>query len=70
MALALFAINNGYIDDVEVKNVLAFESGLRQFMLTSHKDLVDRIEQTYELSKDDEPKLHDAVKAFKKTGAY
>lgn len=70
LALALFAINNGYLDDVDVKNVLAFESSLRQFMLTSHKDLVDRIEQTQELSKDDEPKLHDAVKSFKKTGAY
>ncbi|MFN4327568.1 MAG: F0F1 ATP synthase subunit alpha [Limnobacter sp.] len=70
MALALFAINNGYLDDVDVKNVLAFENGLRQFMQTSHKDLIDRIEQTQELSKDDEPKLHDAVKSFKKTGAY
>jgi len=70
MALALFAVNNGYLDDIDVKNVLAFESGLRQSMLTSHKDLVDRIEQTQELSKDDEPKLHDAVKAFKKSGAY
>ncbi|WP_300521968.1 F0F1 ATP synthase subunit alpha, partial [Alcanivorax sp.] len=70
MALALFAINNGYLDDVEVSNVLPFEVSLRQFMQTSHKDLIDRIEQTYELSKDDEPKLHEAVKSFKKTGAY
>lgn len=70
MALALFAINNGYLDDVDVKNVLPFEISLRQFMQTSHKDLIDRIEQTYELSKDDEPKLHEAVKSFKKTGAY
>ena len=70
MALALFAINNGYLDDVEVSNVLPFEVSLRQYMQTSHKDLIDRIEQTYELSKDDEPKLHEAVKSFKKTGAY
>ncbi|MDX1669365.1 MAG: F0F1 ATP synthase subunit alpha, partial [Limnobacter sp.] len=70
MALALFAVNNGYLDDVDVNQVLAFEAGFRQEMLTKHKDLIDRIESSNELSKDDEPTLHEAVKAFKKSGAY
>jgi len=70
LAVALFSVNNGYLDDVEVKDVLPFELALRSFLQTSHKGLLDNIEATKDLSKDDEGKLHDAVKAFKKTGAY
>src|SRR5687767_14896337 len=40
MAVSLFAVNKGYFDDVEVKNVLAFESGLHNFMKTSHGALL------------------------------
>jgi len=70
LAVALFAVNNGYLDDVDVKNVLPFELALRAFLQTSHKALLDGIEASKDLSKDDEGKLHDAIKAFKKTGAF
>jgi F-type H+-transporting ATPase subunit alpha len=39
-------------------------------MKSKFKDLVDRIESTKDLSKDDEAKLHDAIKDFKKNAAY
>jgi len=70
LAVALFAVNNGYLDDVDVKNVLPFEQALRSFLQTSHKALLDTIESTKDLSKDDEGKLHEAIKSFKKTGAF
>jgi F-type H+-transporting ATPase subunit alpha len=70
MALSLFAINNGYLDDVDVAKILNFESAFGKHMQSTHKDLVDAIEKTQELSKDNEPKLHEALKLFKKTGAY
>ncbi|CAM2194986.1 F0F1 ATP synthase subunit alpha [Paraburkholderia sp. A1RI_3L] len=70
LAVSLFAANNGYLDDLEVKDVLAFEKGLREFLKTSHADLVKRIEDTKDLSKDDESALHAAIKDFKKSGAY
>ena len=70
LAISLFAANNGYLDDIDVKSVLLFESGLRSFLLTSYKSLIDNIEATKDLSKEDEAKLHEAVKAFKKSGAY
>jgi F-type H+-transporting ATPase subunit alpha len=70
LAVALFAVNNGYLDDLDVKSVLPFEQGLRSFLQTSHKALLDNIESTKDLSKDDEGKLHDAIKSFKKTGAF
>ncbi|MGF6858243.1 F0F1 ATP synthase subunit alpha [Paraburkholderia sp. CI3] len=70
LAVSLFAANNGYLDDLEVAQVLPFEKGLRDHLKTSHADLVKRIEDTKELSKDDEGLLHTAVKDFKKSGAY
>src|ERR1700761_3745208 len=70
LAVALFAANNGYLDDLEVPQVLPFEKGLREFLKASHADLIKRIEDTKELSKDDEGLLHTAVKDFKKSGAY
>jgi F-type H+-transporting ATPase subunit alpha len=70
LAIALFAANNGYLDDLEVAQVLPFEKGLREQLKSKHADLIKRIEDTKELSKDDEGLLHTAVKDFKKSGAY
>jgi F-type H+/Na+-transporting ATPase subunit alpha len=70
LAVSLFAANNGYLDDLEVAQVLPFEKGLREFLKASHGDLVKRIEDNKDLSKDDEGALHAALKDFKKSGAY
>jgi F-type H+-transporting ATPase subunit alpha len=70
LAIALFAANNGYLDDLEVAQVLPFEKGLRDFLKTKHADMINRIEQNKDLSKDDDGALHTALKDFKKSGAY
>ena len=70
MALVLFAVNNGYYDDIAVGKALAAERAMRDFMKSKYGELVDRIESTKDLSKDDEAKLHDAIKDFKKNAAY
>ena len=70
MALTLFAVNNGYFDDIEVKKALSAERAMRDYVKGKYGDLVDRIESTKDLSKDDEAKLHDAIKDFKKNGSY
>ncbi|CAM5181794.1 F0F1 ATP synthase subunit alpha [Oligella ureolytica] len=69
MAVALYAVNNGYLDDVEVSKVLPFEKALKENLKSKHADLVDRIEANKELSKEDDALLKDAVEAFKKTFA-
>ncbi|VVE88900.1 F0F1 ATP synthase subunit alpha [Pandoraea bronchicola] len=70
LAVSLFAANNGYLDDLDIAQVLPFEKGLREVLKTSHGALIGRIEETKDLSKDDEAALHAAIKDFKKTGAY
>ncbi len=69
-AVLLFAVNNGHFDGIEVKNVLAAEKALREFLHVKHRTLVDRIETAKDLSKDDEAALSAAIVEFKKTGAY
>lgn len=70
LAVSLYAANNGYLDDLDVKQVLSFEKGLRENLKTSHADLIKRIEDTKDLSKDDEGALRSAIESFKKSGAY
>jgi F-type H+-transporting ATPase subunit alpha len=68
MAISLFA-SDGYMDDVEVPRILAFESSLHQFMKTKHADLVNKIETTKDLDKDAEGQLKAAIAEFKKSWA-
>jgi F-type H+-transporting ATPase subunit alpha len=70
MALTLFAVNNGSFDDIPVAKALAAERALREHAKSRFGDLVERIESTKDLSKDDEAKLHDAIKDFKKNATY
>lgn len=69
-ALVLFAINMGAYDDVEVKDALKVENAMQDFMKINHADLIDRIEKQKALSKEDEQLLTEAVKEFKKSGAF
>ena len=69
MAATLFAVNKGYTDDLDIKKVLPFESGLHQFLKSSHADLLAKMEKERVLDKDTEAKLNDAVAAFKKSFA-
>ena len=69
MAVSLFAVNNGYLDDVEVAQILPFEKALKEHLKSKNADLIDRIESTKQLSKEDEAALKDAIAAFKKSYA-
>ncbi len=68
-AVVLFAVNNGQFDDVEVGKALAMEKALRDHLKAKHSALIDRIESTKDLTKDDEAALLGAIKAFKSSGA-
>ncbi|MFO1299674.1 MAG: F0F1 ATP synthase subunit alpha [Burkholderiaceae bacterium] len=70
MALTLFGVNNGYFDDIEVAKVLDAERALREFVKTKYASLVDTIARDAKFSKEVEAQLHEALKDFKKTGAY
>ncbi|TAH47985.1 MAG: F0F1 ATP synthase subunit alpha [Betaproteobacteria bacterium] len=69
MAITLYAVNNGYFDDVDVSRVLAFEHGLQQYVKTKNAALVSRIMDSKELDADGEKALAAAIAEFKKSWA-
>ncbi|MEI6475800.1 MAG: F0F1 ATP synthase subunit alpha [Planctomycetota bacterium] len=70
MAVALFAVNNSFFDDIEVKKANVAEKSLRDYMKTKYADLVKRIADNADLKGDDEKALSDAVKDWKTNGAF
>src|SRR5471032_2918835 len=70
LALTLFAVNNSYFDDIDVKKALAAEKAMLAYIKDKYAALVDRIESTKDLTKEDEATLHEAVKDFKTNGTY
>ncbi len=70
MALTLFAVNNDFMEDVDVAKAGSFERALRDHMKSKYADLVSRIEAAKNLSAEDEAALRAAIEDFKKTGSY
>jgi F-type H+-transporting ATPase subunit alpha len=70
MALTLFAVNNGYFDDVDVKRALAAERSMRDYIKGKYDALVGSMEKNKDLAKDDEARLHEAIKDWKQNGSY
>ncbi|MDO9387569.1 MAG: F0F1 ATP synthase subunit alpha [Thiobacillus sp.] len=70
MALTLFAVNKGYMDDVEVGKILSFESALMAFMKSKYASIMDSIETSGNMDESTEKALTAAVDEFKKTGVY
>ena len=65
MGISLFAANEGYLDDVEVNKVVAFESALHSYMGANQADLVARVNAEADWNDELEAAFHDALKDFK-----
>ncbi len=70
MAVSLFAANQGYLDDVDVKKVVDFESALQTFMKSDFGDLLAKIDETADYNEAIEQALHEAIKKFKASHAW
>jgi len=70
LASSLYAANNGFLDDLDVKHVLAFEKGLHDHLKSKFADLIGRIEDTKDLSKEDEAALRAAIEDFKRSASF
>ncbi len=70
MALSIYAANEGYLDDVPMPKVLAFESGLHAFMAQNHQDMLDQIVATGNFDDAIEATFKSSIIEFKKTGSW
>jgi len=66
----LHAVINGYLDDVPVDKVMAFEEGFHRYMETSHPEIGQRIAAEKELSDETEEALKQAIAEFKERVPY
>jgi F-type H+/Na+-transporting ATPase subunit alpha len=70
MALSIYAVNNGYMDKVELKKVVAFETALQAFAHSNYQAQLDEINKTPKLSKENEATLKKIIEDFVATGTY
>jgi F-type H+-transporting ATPase subunit alpha len=69
MAVSLFAADRGYLDDVELKKIGAFESALLDYMSTAQGELLGKLNEG-NWNDDLETQLKAAVEDFKSTGTW
>ncbi|BAU50428.1 F0F1 ATP synthase subunit alpha [Sulfurifustis variabilis] len=65
MAVSLFAVNEGFLDDVDVKKVRAFEDALHLYMKNEHAGLLARIDAEPAYSDEIATALRQAIETFK-----
>jgi F-type H+/Na+-transporting ATPase subunit alpha len=70
MAVSLFIIDAGYLDDVEIKKVTSFEEELRRFMADKYASLFTAINENPVYNDEIAGKLDEAVQDFKKTQSW
>ena len=70
MALTLFAVNNGYFDDIDVKKALGAEKSMRDYMKQKYASLLQGMEEKKDLPAEDASALQAALQDWKKNGSF
>ena len=70
MAVSLFAAENGYLDEIPVEKIQAYEQALLQYMHSDHQPLMDTINNRGVYDDEIQQGLASALNAFKEKGAW
>jgi F-type H+-transporting ATPase subunit alpha len=70
MAVSLFSVNEGFLDDVPSEKVVDFETALHAYARANAQDLLDKINSSGDYDEGVQGKLKILVESFKETGAY
>jgi F-type H+-transporting ATPase subunit alpha len=70
MALSLYAVNEGYVDSVPVKQVVAYEAALHAFAREKAGQVIDRINQSGDYNDEIAAGLKQICEDFKQKGTY
>jgi F-type H+-transporting ATPase subunit alpha len=70
MAISLFAANEGFLDDVDLKKVVDFEQALHAFARSNYAALIDKINETADYNDEIEAALRKALEDFKANSAW
>ena len=70
MAVSLFAAENGYLDEIPVEKIQAYEHALMQYMHSDHQELLDKVNQRGAYDDEVQQGFTAALTAFKDKGAW
>ena len=70
MGLVLFAVEKGYLNDVELNKIADFESALLSYMSSEHKDFMESLSETGEYSDEVMKTFTDALDKFKTSQTF
>ena len=70
MAVSLFAVDQGYLDDVEIKRIVDFEHALHGYMRTSKAALMDKINAESDYNDEIADSLRTAIEDFKANNTW
>ena len=70
MALSLYAVNEGYLDDVDILKVGDYEESLHDFARTNFATLLDEINKSAEYSDEIQAELKKVCDDFSEKGVY
>lgn len=70
MAVSLFAIDRGYLDDVELGKIVHFEQELHAYMHADHAALLEKINETCDYNDQIASELAAAIEKFKATQTW
>ena len=65
--MILYAVTNGYLDDVPVDKIIAYGEDFQRFMETNHPELEQKINDDKEIKPESEEALKSAIEEFKGT---
>jgi len=66
----LYAVTNGYLDDVPVEKIITWEENFHCFMETNHPEAESKINTDYEIKAETEELLQAAITEFKQGSNY
>ena len=67
VAISIWAVTNGFLDDVPVEKISDFESKLHQFVLRNHSETIKTLSTGEKIDEDVSKKLEKILTEFKKT---
>jgi len=70
MALSLYAVEKGFLDDLPLASILPFERGLHQHFASNAKALMDQIVASGDWNDEIEGQFKRGIEEFKKTGSW
>ena len=70
MAFILYAVNEGYLNDVPIKKIVAYEAAMLAEMKNSHAELIAQINETGDYNDGIVAEMKSALDNFKANGVY